>query len=133
MELAVSVRRRRAVVLVIAIAAISAAAAGTILAPAGATPPNPPSPFGVPGYEIVAGTPFTVPAGNNAAVNVSCPAGKKPLGGGVSNELDALNESLAVLAASAPTVDGTGWHVRVKSTAPFGEITMNPYVVCATA
>ena len=130
MELAVPVRRPRAVVvLVIAIVAISASAALTILSPAGAAP----KPAGVPGYEVVAGTPFVVSPGNNVAVNVSCPSGKKPLGGGASNESDAVGESFAVLAASAPTVDGTGWHVRVKSTASIGDVTMNPYAVCATA
>jgi hypothetical protein len=37
------------------------------------------------------------------------------------------------LAASAPTVAGDGWHVRVKSEALIGDVTMTPYVVCATA
>jgi hypothetical protein len=129
MELEVPVRRTRAVVvLVIAIVAISAAA-WTILSPAAAIP----RPAGVPGYEVVAGTPFTVPPSGNVAVDVSCPSGKKPLGGGASNESDNVSESLAVLTASAPTVNGTGWHVRVKSTASVGDLTMNPYVVCATA
>jgi hypothetical protein len=131
MELAAPVRRTRAVVvLVIAIVAISAAA-WTILSPAGAVP----RPAGVPGYEVVAGTPFTVSPGNNVAVDVACPSGKKPLGGGASNEADSLSESFAVLTASAPTVNGTGWHVRVKNEVPtgIGDITVNPYAVCATA
>ena len=133
MELAVPVRRPRAiVVLVIAIVAVSAAAAWTILAPASAAPPTPPT-FGVPGYQVVDGTPFTVPPGNNVAVNVSCPSGKKPLGGGASNESDNVAESFARLNASAPTVDGTGWHVRVSSDAIIGDLTMTAYAVCATA
>ena len=131
MEVAVSVRRSRAaVVLVIAVVGISAAAAWMIMSPAGAAP----RPAGVPGYEVVAGAAFTVSPGNSVAVNVTCPSGKKPLGGGASNESDTLSESFAVLTASAPTVDGTGWHIRVKSEVPStGDLTMNPYAVCATA
>ena len=128
-RLAVSIQRPRAVVvLVIAIAAISASA-WMILSPAGAAPPT----RGVPGYQVVAGTPFTVSPSNNVAQNVLCPSGTKPLGGGASNETDNVGEGLAVLTASAPTVAGDGWHVRVKSEATIGDITMNPYVVCATA
>jgi hypothetical protein len=130
MELAVPVRRPRAVVvLVIAIVAISAAAAWTILSPAGAIP----RPAGVPGYEVVAGTPFTVSPSNSFVATVLCSSGKKPLGGGASNELDTVGEGFAVLTASAPTVAGDGWRVHVKSEAQIGDITMTPYVVCATA
>jgi hypothetical protein len=132
MELTVPVRRPRAVVVLviaIAIAAISAAAAWTILSPAGAIP----RPAGVPGYEVVAGTPLTVSPSNSAVATVLCSSGKKPLGGGASNELDTVGEGFAVLTASAPTVAGDGWRVHVKSEATIGDITMTPYAVCATA
>jgi hypothetical protein len=133
MELAVSVRRQRAiVVLAIAIVAISAAAAWTILEPASAAPPA----RGVPGYQVVsAANPLIVSPGNTVAVNVPCPSGTKPLGGGASNENDNSSESFAVLTASAPTAADDGWRVRVKNEVPTGtgDITMNAYAVCATA
>jgi len=132
LELAMLNSRRRgfAGVVIVMVAISACAAAWIILSPAGAAP----KPAGVPGYQVVAGTPITVSPGSSLVGIVSCPSGTKPLGGGASNETDNLSESFAVLTASAPTVDGTGWRVRVKSEVPStGDVTMNPYAVCATA
>jgi hypothetical protein len=84
--------------------------------PAGpAGPPGPagdPGPRGVSGWQAVTKTLLFGP-GVPAAVEVNCPAGKKPLGGGAAAGIGVLD-----LYQSAPSGAGgdQGWYAEVRNT-----------------
>lgn len=91
----------------------------------GATgPQGPAGPSGVSGYEVRT-LEFDVPNLAWERGIVHCPAGKRPLGGGVF-------VPLAHIMDSYPSTDGTGWVVDVQSESLFDHTTAKAYVTCAT-
>jgi hypothetical protein len=105
--------------------------------PQGQTGPTGPagSP-GVSGREVVQATTTTAanPAsGTSVAASVNCPAGKVPLGGGVSvTPTSGANATRITLRSSVPTA--TGWQATAVTTAPFTGGTaaaVTAFAVCA--
>lgn len=83
---------------------------------------------GVSAWQVVNSGPFTVPANNRADKLVSCPAGKRPLGGGGA----ALNmNTWLVRSHPFPDTSPTGWLVEFRNTTS-GAVFARAYVVCAT-
>jgi hypothetical protein len=87
-----------------------------------AGPAGPAGPPGVAGLEIVT-LDETVAAGTFGGATVSCPAGKRALGGGGRS-------SLAGVAMLTSRPSGTGWEARWY--APTSGHTVTTYAVCAT-
>jgi hypothetical protein len=82
---------------------------------------------GTSGYEVVSGPDLAVNAGASAAQTVSCPAGKKVVGGGYE-----VGSSLGVtLNRSSPSNAGGSWYVRITNTTGANK-TFNGQAVCMT-
>jgi hypothetical protein len=105
--------------------------------PQGQTGPTGPagSP-GISGREVVQATTTTAanPAsGTSVAASVNCPAGKVPLGGGVSvTPTSGANATRITLRSSVP--NATGWQATAVTTAPFTGGTaaaVTAFAVCA--
>jgi hypothetical protein len=72
---------------------------------------------------------YDVLAGHIPTWTVSCPAGQKPLGGGVSTN----NPGFAHVVESAPIVDEpTGWGVGVYNSSSNTTISAYAWVICAS-
>jgi hypothetical protein len=106
--------------------------------PAGpAGPQGPAGASGVSGWELVRIDFFVPPGagdlpGTAQDVTVSCPSGKKVLGGGVTT--DAWVDS--TVRQSGPNGAGTAWHVIIQRTnggdSPFSGVTPgHAYAICA--
>ena len=80
------------------------------------------------GYKVVAVTNQAVPAGQTAAAVVSCPAGAKPLGGGVYAGSDDVRvvESFPLGAPTSPS----GWFATVANEGSNDSI-FDVYAICA--
>jgi hypothetical protein len=92
-------------------------------------PVGPQGPSGLSGYVIVTGNPQVVQDGKTTRLTVSCPAGKKVLGGGYSNP-DARGTNNSVLA-SFPSSD-TMWEVQIHNPSGSAQFGITPYGICAT-
>lgn len=100
---------------------------------------------GVSGYEIVSQTfasVFVVNSGGQRGLSevktVSCPAGKKAIGGGAdlgTNATQNGNQRQMILSASMPTAAGDGWSVQLfnNSTSIDNSLDVKVYAVCTTA
>lgn len=84
---------------------------------------------GVSGYEIV--TQPTTATTTLFTVSVSCPAGKKALGGGVNSNTWSLSSGPYVVS-SYPNAVGTGWNTRMSFHSASGNATVTAYAVCGT-
>jgi hypothetical protein len=73
-------------------------------------PQGPPGANGVSGYEVV--TVHDPAPSGNADITVTCPSGKKALGGG--GEETPPFENLGTVVSSRPLIDGTGWRVILR-------------------
>lgn len=87
---------------------------------------------GITGHEIVQNR-VVVAAGSTANVTVSCPAGKKVLGGGFNIETP---DDVKVFASDPSDGQGnlisTGWHVMVRNAGTAGRQT-TAIAICADA
>ncbi len=98
--------------------------------PQGATgPPGPAGPLS--GVEVVSGSYVYTPPGGLTKTTVSCPPGKKAIGGGFYN----LGSEHLIPTASRP--EGvTGWFIAAYNTLPAGtqaSFSFRAHVVCANA
>ena len=85
---------------------------------------------GIRGYEIVKGR-NTVGAGFlHNSVFVTCPAGKKVLGGGGATGGGIIPGDGPYITSSLPSVDGTGWLVDTTRANPGGS-TLVARIICA--
>ena len=84
---------------------------------------------GLGGYEVVSSTNSVTNAFFNFHT-VSCPAGKRALGGGSAYSVANAAEGPFVIL-SQPTTGGTGWTVHTARS-PISSWTMTVYAVCAT-
>jgi hypothetical protein len=122
---------------------------GSVQGPAG--PQGAPGPTGAPGAKGDPGTAglevvrqtftdvFIVNSGGQRGLSevktVSCPAGKKAIGGGhdLSAEADQGLARAIELSASEPNADGTGWSVQLFNNAGFDiSVDVQVSAVCAT-
>jgi hypothetical protein len=92
-------------------------------------PAGPAGPAGVSGLQLV-----TADSGSNSntvkSQSVSCPSGKKVLGGGAS--VNTTTSTLAI-TRSSPASDLSGWTAEAQETAVFaGNWRVTVYAVCAT-
>lgn len=78
----------------------------------------------IPGYQVVKLPNANVP--NFQRRTVSCPAGKRALGGGAEAQGND-----AILVGSFPTDDGTGW-VGLGRQNAYSTVGISVYVVCAS-
>lgn len=92
--------------------------------PAG--PAGPPGPAGISGYQQVSSV-GTVYAGDTAEKTVLCPAGKKPLGGGVWTD-----EPYVKTVFSFPNTALTGWTAQVENSGQAAK-QYSVHVICASA
>jgi hypothetical protein len=112
--------------------------------PKGATGARGPAgPAGVSGYEVVSQTFKEVPVedsesgrGLSEVKTVSCPAGKRLLGGGANlgtNPAQAAQQRPVTVSLSGPNGAGTGWSVQLfnSSTTTATEIDLQVYAICA--
>ncbi|WP_026909407.1 collagen-like triple helix repeat-containing protein [Patulibacter minatonensis] len=81
---------------------------------------------GVSGYQVVTGTSTNVTTGDNEISSVVCPAGKKPVGGGVT-----MTDSISMYV-SRSGVSGNGWTVRMYNGSGSTK-SFQTQVVCITA
>jgi hypothetical protein len=90
-------------------------------------PAGPAGPSGISGYQILTSAGVAVPGKNWDLVVVECPADKRALGGGVSQQ---GGEYSTHVSQSAPLDNGTGWAAGIANP---GErtITMYGWVICA--
>jgi hypothetical protein len=85
---------------------------------------------GVSGYEVVSGrTDVTSQLFNSVAV--SCPAGKKAVGGGGATAGGIVPGDGPYIVVSQPFVDGTGWLVQTARGTEGGSVLLG-YAICAT-
>lgn len=80
---------------------------------------------GVSGYEIVSSSVIGFPPGVASTRAVSCPPGKKALGGGWSTGL------AGVAIVSMPILSGQGWQVAIRNTSASETIDTAVWAVCA--
>jgi hypothetical protein len=85
---------------------------------------------GLSGYEIVSTTNAVATAGFNSAT-VSCPAGKKALGGGFETIGPYAPDAGPFPIHSVPTGSGEGWRILLGRS-PAASWTESFYVICAT-
>jgi hypothetical protein len=85
---------------------------------------------GLSGYEIV-NTNVAVTAASFASATVTCPAGKKALGGGFVTVGPYGPDAGPFPIQSNPSGNGTGWHVLVGRS-PAASWTETFYAICAT-
>ncbi len=102
-------------------------------------------PAGVSGYEVVSQTFKEVfiensgsPRGLSAVQTVSCPAGKRAIGGGSdlgTNPAQNGQQRQVTVSLSAPNGNGTGWSVQLfnNSTSIDTSIDLRVYAICASA
>ena len=101
--------------------------------PAG--PPGPkgdkgdPGSSGISGYEIVAGRSDVTNQLFNS-VSMSCPAGKKALGGGGATAGGIAPGDGPYIIVSQPSVDGSGWLVQTARGTSGGSVLLG-YAICA--
>jgi hypothetical protein len=86
--------------------------------------PGTPGPTGIAGYEII-NTHETLPLNGSIEVNVTCPTGKRVIGGGY-----VAPTVLDTASSSRPEGD-KGWRVEFKSNGGNGDASV--YAICATA
>jgi hypothetical protein len=100
--------------------------------PKGDTGPAGPKgePGGLTGYEVVAGRSQTVTTYTNQPMTVSCPSGKAALGGGF--EVTDGSPMYINVNASFPSNNGRSWTVSIYNGHWDRNITVQPYVACAT-
>jgi hypothetical protein len=84
---------------------------------------GPEGPAGISGYQVVKTTSGNVAPGEIGHAGPGCPAGKKPIGGGVSS-----GQPVAIVD-SVP--DGQYWYVNAQNVGPTATA-IAAYVVCAT-
>jgi hypothetical protein len=83
---------------------------------------------GLAAYEIVQSGPVSMPANGSALARATCPAGKKPIGGG--GHVIGGVQGAGALASSIP-IDGTQWQAIFRSLN--GQAgTIRAYAICAT-
>ncbi|MCI0401271.1 MAG: hypothetical protein L0Y67_07485 [Gammaproteobacteria bacterium] len=87
-----------------------------------------PPPAVVPGYEVVTVTQGLAPRQLVSGLRADCPAGKRPLGGGIQSSRENVR-----IFASGPNsrASPTGWIVGVQNTSVSFTITITVYAVCA--
>lgn len=93
-------------------------------------------PAGVSGYQVVKLTNGLSPTGVDASVSLSCPSGKKALGGGFVASNGQPNPLRLSLLQSSPADDGSSWTIVVGTPdgSTFGaNASITAYAVCATA
>ena len=88
-------------------------------------PPGLPGTSGITGWQYVITPGQVVPAGDRAAAEVDCPAGKKVLGGGVSSTW-----WIPYVYHSAPQRDLSGWRGAIWNTGPI-DVTVFVWAICA--
>jgi hypothetical protein len=93
-------------------------------------PTGPAGPSGVSGYERVSST-LEIPANTIRFVTVSCPAGKRVLGGGITNEIPLLLLQNVRMSESGPTTE-TSWGATIVN-GHTAALTFTWWAVCATA
>jgi hypothetical protein len=110
--------------------------------PAGA--PGVPGAPGLSGYEVVSATFPEVFAENSGGQRglselkaVSCPAGKKAIGGGAdlgTNPTQNGQQRQMILSASVPSAAGDGWSVQLfnNSTSIDSSLDVRVYAICAS-
>jgi hypothetical protein len=103
---------------------------------------GPQGPAGVGGYELVSTTfpdVFVVNSGGQRGLSevktVSCPAGKKAIGGGAdlgTNATDNGAQRQILVSSSVPNADGSGWSVQLfnNSTSIDNNIDLKVTAVC---
>jgi len=92
-------------------------------------PAGPPGPVGVSGEQLVTSD-STTNSNTVKSQTVSCPSGKKVVGGGAA--VNVTSNSLAVTRTS-PTSDLKGWTAEAQETAAFaGNWRVTVYAICAT-
>lgn len=72
--------------------------------------------------------PETIPSGATREWSVSCPSGKRVLGGGVSSG----NTGFVRMLEAAPSIDGKTWHVALKNESA-AAVTGYAWASCVTA
>jgi hypothetical protein len=93
-------------------------------------PQGPPGANGVSGYEVV--TVHDPAPSGDADITVTCPSGKKALGGG--GEETPPFENLGTVVSSRPLIDGTGWRVILHGPGlPGSGNGVDAYATCALA
>jgi hypothetical protein len=93
---------------------------------AGQLPAGPP---GVSGYEVVTGRSDVTNQLFNT-VGVTCPAGKKALGGGGATAGGIVPGDGPYIIVSQPSLDGTGWLVQTARGMSGGSVLLG-YALCA--
>jgi hypothetical protein len=88
-------------------------------------PTGPAGPTGITGYQIVTAPSTTGPLFHG--VTITCPAGKKVIGGG--GGVNGVNGNGPWLVSSSPSQDGTSW--SIASTKSAGSIGIVGYAICA--
>jgi len=85
---------------------------------------------GIRGYEVVEGRNTVGPGFVHNSVFISCPAGKKVLGGGGATGGGIIPGDGPYITSSLPSVDGTGWLVDTTRANP-GSSTLVARIMCA--
>jgi hypothetical protein len=83
---------------------------------------------GLSGYEVVQGALVTLPPNGTAIARVTCPAGKRPIGGG-GHHSSAVG-FVAALSSSIP-IDGNQWQGAFKNLTA-NSASIRAHAVCAT-
>lgn len=93
---------------------------------------GPQGPAGVSGWEIVSQEFGLEPETQFIELSVSCPSGKKVLGGGFNSPGYTLNDHVTV-PESNPRLDGSGWEVTVDNdTVAPDPLPFHVYAICAS-
>lgn len=91
---------------------------------------GPAGPSGVSGYQIVKGPERQVGLFDFATVDVTCPEGTRPLGGGARFGYSVVPDAdSGYLEESYPTANG--WRVSAHNTGPWIDRPLVPYAICA--
>jgi hypothetical protein len=85
---------------------------------------------GIRGYEVVSDLRTVGPGFLHNSVFLSCPAGKKALGGGGATGGGIIPGDGPYITSNTPSVDGTGWLVDTTRANP-GSSTLVARVICA--
>ena len=99
--------------------------------PAGASgPAGAAGPAGITDVELVSKASEPAASGTVQGINVSCPAGKKALGGGAQTNTAAVGGPM--IQKSRPFDNGTGWEATGVEAAAFaGNWTVTAWAICA--
>jgi len=87
-------------------------------------------PSGISGYEIVSAQNTVTNAFVHNSVFISCPPGKKAIGGGGATGGGIIPGDGPYLTSDLPSVDGTGWLIDTTRAAP-GSSTLVGRIICA--